>query len=89
MKDLKILLLFHLYTVTLYNSRHAGKKSQQTTFEVFFFLIFPRKTGFDISCKLSPLGDNLHEMSNPVFLEKEEKKFFRIMLFAEIFLPSS
>ena len=37
------------------------------------FLIFPRKTGFNSSCKLFPLED-LHEMSNPVFWE-EQKPF--------------
>ena len=31
-----------------------------------FFSYFSKKKGFDISCN----GDNLHEMSNPVFLEK-------------------
>ena len=35
--------------------------------------------GFGISCKLSPLetinGDNLHEMSKPVFSEKLENYF--------------
>ena len=30
-----------------------------------YFLYFPQKTGFDISCRLS-----LYEMSNPVFWEK-------------------
>ena len=34
-----------------------------------YFSHFPQKTGFDISCK----GDNLHEMSNPIFWEKEEQ----------------
>ena len=51
-----------------------------------YFSYFFQKTGFDSSCKLSPkenriwhfmqivsLGDNLHEMSNPVFWEKLEK----------------
>ena len=31
-----------------------------------FFLFFP-ETGFDMSCKIVFNGDNLHEMSNPVF----------------------
>ena len=30
-----------------------------------YFSYFSQKTGYDISCKLSP--NNLHEMSNPVF----------------------
>ena len=36
-------------------------------FHSFFFLL--QKTGFDISCKLSPERDSLHEMSKPVFRE--------------------
>ena len=39
----------------------------------YFFLFF-QKTGYDISCKLSPFGDDLHEMSNPVFWEKYNKR---------------
>ena len=32
--------------------------------------------GFDISCKLSPsFGDNLHEMSKPIFLGKMFSNF--------------
>ena len=38
-----------------------------------YFSYISQKTGFDISCKLSLLGKILHEMSNPVFWEKEEK----------------
>ena len=34
-----------------------------------FFLYFSQKTGFDISCKSSPI-DSLHEISKPVFWEK-------------------
>ena len=48
-----------------------GKIFSRRYFEMFFSF-FPQKTGFDISCKLSPKdisGDNLHEMSNPVFRE--------------------
>ena len=42
---------------------------------VIFFSYFSHKTGFDISCKLSPMdGDNLHEMSNPVFRKIKKKK---------------
>ena len=45
---------------------------------------------FIMSCKLSPLefsiGDNLHEMSNPVFWEKQEK--YCKMLSAEMFTPA-
>ena len=32
--------------------------------------------GFDISCKLS--GDNLHEMSKPIFLEKKKKNLIQL-----------
>ena len=41
-----------------------GKVSRQQTDT---FLIFPKKIGFDISCKL---GDILHKMSKPIFWEK-------------------
>ena len=44
------------------------KKFSRRHTEIFF--LFSQKTGFDISCKLSPLGDNLHEMSKPVFWKK-------------------
>ena len=40
--------------------------------EIFLYY-FSQKTGFDISWKLSH-GDNLHEMSNPVFWKKKKKK---------------
>ena len=40
---------------------------QKRHYEVFCFLIFSQKTGFDISCKLSPL-----EMSNPIIWGKYE-----------------
>ena len=33
----------------------------------YFSFYFSQKIGFDISCKI---GDNLHEMSKPIFLEK-------------------
>ena len=44
-------------------------KIQQTT-NWCYFSYFPKKTGSDMSCKLSPFGDNLHEMSNSIFWEK-------------------
>ena len=64
-----------------------GKIFSRLHFEIFFSH-FSQETGFDISCKLSPveticmkcqilfemqiifIGDNLHEISNPVFWEK-------------------
>ena len=36
-----------------------------------YFFFFPENR-FDISCKLSPKGNNLHEMSNPVFWKNEK-----------------
>ena len=41
----------------------------------YFFFYFSKKTGFGISCTLSPehivySGDNLHEMSKPIFWDK-------------------
>ena len=57
-------------------------------FETFYFLFFPRKQAFYISCKLSPFfqgkkgfniflqmiynGDHLQKMSKPVFWEKKK-----------------
>ena len=35
-------------------------------FLFFFFFFFFKKLGFDISCKFSP-GENLHEISEPIF----------------------
>ena len=37
-----------------------------------YFSDFSQETGFDISCKLSAV-EILHEMSNPIFWEKDEK----------------
>ena len=37
---------------------------------------FSKKTVYDISCRLSPsIGDDLHEMSKPLFRDKLEKYF--------------
>ena len=63
------------------------------------FMIFPycsQKTGFDISCKLSPIisiGDNLHEMLNLGFLEKLRKnisicRLLKIFSRAQLFKAS-
>ena len=52
--------------------------SADHTLMIIFFLIFTQKKGFDISFHVS-FGDNLHELSKPVFLEK----YFEIS--AEIF----
>ena len=41
-----------------------------------------QKTIFDISCKLSPFGDNLHEMFNPVFLEEMKKHIYFNMFYS-------
>ena len=51
---------------------------------VFCFLISPKK-GFDISCKLSPRGDNLHELSKPVFLGKIKKNISKCRLLKILF----
>ena len=62
-------------TICMYCQTPFSRKDKKNTTNVFsaalaqgggiFFLIFPQKTGFDISCKLS--GDNLHVMTNSVF----------------------
>ena len=36
--------------------------------KLMVFFLFYQKIGFDISCK----GDNLHEMSNPIFWENKK-----------------
>ena len=47
--------------------------SSGKTFSRHCEFFFPQQTGFDISCKLSPMdGDNLHEMSKSVS-EKNKK----------------
>ena len=45
-----------------------------------YFLYFPQKIGFDISCKLSP---NLHEKSVPIFWEQEKYQFVVCWIFQE------
>ena len=47
----------------------SGKHKKKYRFSFFFFFFF-QKTGFDISCKLSPLE---HETSNPNFREKRKE----------------
>ena len=42
-------------------------------------IFFSKKMGFDISC-----GDNLHEMSKPIFCEQTIRKYFN-MSSAEFF----
>ena len=48
-----------------FNTEHAMRKFSRQQIDE----IFSQKIRFDISCKLSPLGDNLHGMSNPTFYE--------------------
>ena len=49
-----------------------GKNCSRQHFEVFF--LFSQKIGFDISCKL-------HEMSKPIFWEKEnEEKYSQYVI---------
>ena len=47
------------------------KNCQLTIFWIVF--LFSQKTVFDISCKLSPFRDNLHERSNPTFCRKSRR----------------
>ena len=53
------------------------------------FLIFSKKIGFDIPCKLSPnlhempkpiLGDNMHVMSKLIFWDYKEKERKKISM---------
>ena len=47
------------------------KNCQLTIFWIVF--LFSQKTVFDISCKLSPFRDNLHERSSPTFCRKSRR----------------
>ena len=49
-----------------------GKKSADDIMNWFYSYVF-QKIGFDIICKLSP-QENLHEMSDPIFWGKKNKK---------------
>ena len=53
-------MYMYFYCLLLFIANSADDKL------VIFFFHFSQKTGFDISC----IGDNLHEISNPVFWEK-------------------
>ena len=45
--------------------------------KLMIFFLFPQKTGFDIS-QIVSIGDNLYEMSKPVFWFKQEKYFKKL-----------
>ena len=53
--------IYQVYPVPLngmhFHAKHSGQNFSRRHFEIFFYH-FPQKTGFDISCKLSPLGTN-------------------------------
>ena len=59
-----MLLQFLQYNVLMLSM--LGKIFSRPHFESFFFFIFPRKQD------LASLGDNLHEMPNPVFWENKK-----------------
>ena len=59
-----------IYVLTL---EILGKNSADDILK-YFILFFSQKIGFDILCKLSPLGDNLHGMSKSIFWKKKKKK---------------
>ena len=65
----KIFFLFACY-FRLLSFIMLGKISADDILK--YFLIFPRKLGFVISCKMS--GDNLHKMTKPIFWERKKKK---------------
>ena len=46
---------------------------------IIFFLIFPRKQDLTFM-QIVSIGDNLHEMSKPVFWEKKKKKIFKFVV---------
>ena len=45
----------------------------------FLFLIFPRKQDLTFM-QIVSIGDNLHEMSKPVFWEKKKEKIFKFVV---------
>ena len=59
---------FHRHCVSSFMLSTLGRIYSRQHIEIFSS--FSQKTGFDSSCKLSPPGDNLHEMSEFVFWEK-------------------
>ena len=65
-------LYFSLTLITL------SRQIQQMT-NWWYFSYWFQKIGFDISCKLFPKGDNLHEMSNSMFCEKQENIFQNVI----------
>ena len=53
------------------------KNSAENVLLLLFY--FSQKTGFDISCKLSPNETICMKCQKPVFWEKQEKLFFFIL----------
>ena len=49
---------------------NSGLIQQPTHWQFFVNLL--KKTGFDIVMQIVSIGDNLHEMSNPVFWENKK-----------------
>ena len=56
---------FHMASsaLTTFNALHSGQKFNRRHFGIFLSY-FPEKIGINISCNL---GDNLNEMSKPIF----------------------
>ena len=65
-------LLFHLILYCTIILSILGKIFSRR-FEIFF-LIFPRKQDLTFHANCLQFGDNLHEILNPVFLRKKNKK---------------
>ena len=59
-----------------------GTNFSRRHFEIFF-IFFLEKRIWQFSCKLSPKGDNLHEVSNTIFWAKIRKKFIISLWSAE------
>ena len=66
--EFTILTVYSYFLINLYHS--LGIFSRRQIDDIF--LIFPRKQDltFHANCEIVSLGDNLHEMSYPVFWEK-------------------
>ena len=71
-KDILTLMLegVPLYLVKAYQAWRIKISAEDI---LKYLTFFSQKIGFDILCKLSPSEDYLHEMSKPIFWDREQK----------------
>ena len=58
---------FFCQSIILYSAEISNKKNQKMTFWNIFFSYFSQKTGFGHFIQILSFGDNLYEMSMPIF----------------------